>query len=149
MRKTVNALGGAERAILSRSNGIINTLVILAPFTEKEEEFLATYGKVQVKVPSGRRVYVDMGSIYMYGKVDLTCKDDLDLIRHNNLVGVYDNCEAWLPDFDYETGHIILTDGIPKGAPTMNAVEHFKYRYTRIGRPERVIVYKIKKVQYV
>lgn len=146
MKKTVNALGGLTRAMMCRFKGVREVIVFMQALSNEKEEFINKNGHILLTMKDNSKVKITLEDIYMYGNVDLEKEETINLIRNCKLVSTSNDEESWLPsEFDYETGTIGLTDGVPKGCPTENSVKWFKYNYCRIGKPEKVICYRINK----
>lgn len=109
-------------------------VVFLAPLTVQEETIIDETEVYQ----SNHDVNIHQKDIYFYGEVNPDCIVDQDIIKRKKLVD--DNvAKSWIPsNFDYKTGL-----GDKKGAPTNDPVKWFKYCHCRIGKPRRVIAYKI------
>ena len=112
--------------------------------TEEEElridKSAKYYGEIQFRRKDG--AIIAAKDIYLYGEVDFNNDDDLDLIEKFNLVDENGN---WIySNFDYEKGDFTTINGIPKGYPTWNPINRFKYCHVLIGKPQRIIVYKHK-----
>lgn len=111
-----------------------DTVVLLEPLTIEDETIIDETEVYQ----SNCSVNIPKKDIYFYGEVDPTCIVDQDIIARKHLVD--DNvAQSWVPtNFDYKTGF-----GDKQGAPTNDSVKWFKYCHCRIGKPKRVIAYKI------
>jgi hypothetical protein len=115
--------------------------------TEKEEKRIDNspkyFDSLRHELKNG---YIIEGKdIYAYGQLDFTKDDDVDLIKRLNFT--YDGGNNWVEtSFDYENGTITSIDGIAKGSVTYDPVLWAKYNHVKIGKPERIIIYKIKNV---
>ena len=146
MLEEINLLGIRKRAILLRSKTAYGPeLTIIEPLTEAQENRIDKskdyFGAIQFESKHGT---VSQRDIYVYGKLDLSSKEDLDIIKRLNLVD--EDFESFkYSDFNYNKGTAIARNGVYKIAPTFNAIEWFKYNHCLIGKPERIIVYKLLK----
>lgn len=144
--KTWNISGLLKKAILARfNNGGRITSVVMETITEKEENRIDNsskyYGAIQHELKNG--YIVSNKDIYCYGKVDFKDEEDLNLIKRFNFT--YDGGNNWVEtSFDYDNGTITSINGITKGSPTYDPVLWAKYNHAKLGKPERIIIYKIK-----
>lgn len=142
--KEINLLGIRKRAILLHSktpHGV--ELTIMEPITEEQElriDKSANYfGEMQYESAHGT---IRQRDIYLYGNIDFNSPDDIAVIKRFKLVSEDMDSFMYIP-FNYEKGISITTEGITKISPTLNPVDWFKYNYCLIGKPERIIVYKL------
>lgn len=85
-------------------------------------------------------IIINKNNIYFYGEINFDDKNDIDVIRKHNLVDI-DLQHSWIPhNFKYSTAYGELSK-----APTNNPIKWFKYIHCRLGKPRRIIVYKIPK----
>ena len=144
--KEINLLGIRKRAILLHSktpHGI--ELTVMEPITEKQENRIDKssdyYGELRFESKHG---IIGQRNIYLYGEIDFNSKNDLDVIKRFKLVDP-DLMSFKYTAFDYEKGTALVQNKITKISPSIDPVEWFKYNYCLIGKPERIIVYKILK----
>lgn len=145
--KVYNILGIQQSVMLCRiKNKNSNYCVFLRPITEEEETEIDNnakkHGQLEYIRPNGDFVYND--DIHMYGKIDFTNEDDLDIIEKFNFID-----DGWSPNFipstfDFDKGIYSTIDNKLKGSPTFDCIKWFKYCYVLIGKPERIIVYSVK-----
>lgn len=84
---------------------------------------------------------INGNSIYMYGEVDLSNDDDLDIIEKFNLV---DDNSIIYSNFNYDKGIATTVDYKIKTYNTWNPIKWFTYCHCLIGKPKRIIVYKVR-----
>lgn len=140
MAKKFNYFGSLKKMMLYRSSerGGRGDCVMLRPLTEKQEQeiddndyFSLTYNGDDITIPKA--------NILFYGEIDLKNEDDLAIIIKRHLVDENLKYSQIPHNFDYATGV-----GENSWAPTNNPVDWFKFVHTRLGKPRRVIAYKIK-----
>lgn len=145
--KEYNILGIRKRAILLRSKTIHGIeLTIMEAITEEQEKRIDKssdyFGSIQYRCKHG---VIPQKDIYLYGQVDLTNQDDIQMIKKCNLID-NDNLDNFIyKSFDYKTGIIKTEDDVTKITVCTSPLEWFKYNYCLIGKPERIIVYKLLK----
>ena len=130
--------------LCKRKERTVSYIVYIKGITEKEEHTIdankAKYKVCNYTTDDGKSVSGD--DIYMYGEVNLNNKEDLELIDRFNLVSE-DGVWAYA-NFDYEKGTVTTKDGVLQIKQIYDCLEWFKYCYCLIGKPERIIVYRIK-----
>ena len=96
------------------------------------------------------KYFVPKRDIFLYGEIDLNNSDDLELIKDTDIMTDEINQASNIPsDFDYETGDVYANnEGIYKCHDTWNKLDWFKFNYCLLGKPSKIIIYKINK-QYV
>ena len=141
-------------AVLSHTNKGLkeDTLVIMHAISEEDEKRIDDSIEEN---PTGRPMYyignkilATGKSILTYGTVNLNSSDDINFI--NSLTDIV-NPEVmgggnWIPSgFDYASATITSDeDGKVKWYQTWDSLKWFKYNHCLIGKPKRVIIYKIK-----
>lgn len=146
--KVWSILGLTKRVILSHfRDSFCGYSIVMEAITEKEEKRIDNspkyFDSLRHELKNG---YIIEGKdIYAYGQLDFTKDDDVDLIKRLNFT--YEGGNNWVEtSFDYENGTITSIDGITKGSVTYDPVLWAKYNHVKIGKPERIIIYKIKSV---
>ena len=145
--KTINLYGIRKQVILCRTNDNNKQYVLMQALTKSEEQAIDTYNEYpdlynkDFPFKPNNNNLIKGDNIYFYGEIDFKNKDDVDVINKLNLVDSVNG--GWMySDFDFHTSKVIISNGI-KMAPTWDAVKWFKYNYVLLGKPKRVIVYKI------
>ena len=141
-------MGIRSKVILNR-NG--NSYLVMESITEKEEQELDTLADLeQMRYIVDNKYIVNSESIFLYGQINLNDKNDINLLSKSHIITPEINNAANIPsNFDYETGDVYADkDGIFKCHDTWNKIDWFKFNHVLLGKPERVIIYKIVK-QYV
>lgn len=93
----------------------------------------------------GDEVVAKGDSIIMYGDVDVNDKEDANMISQANLVNEDNNGNPIPSKFDYDTGTCVANGKVQRYFDTTDAVLNFKYHHVLIGKPSKVIVYKVHK----
>lgn len=146
----INLMGIRSSVILNRYNA--NVLIMealseqeefLIDQTEKLEEemyFMKQVGKNQVRIPAR--------DIFLYGEININNQDDLDLLRNSDIITQDVNQAANIPsDFDYESGFAFSNDrNVFKTHDTWDKIDWFKFNHCLIGKPSRIIIYRINKM---
>lgn len=110
-------------------------IIVLEGISLKDEEGIDNLGFFERK----EGVNINKRDIYFYGEVNPDDKDDAAILERQEIVDK-DLRHSWIPcHFHYGTG----TGDTRQKTPTANPVTWFKYCHCRIGKPKRVIAYKI------
>lgn len=86
--------------------------------------------------------------IYLYGELDLNNEEDINLIKSKDLL----SDDVWSNSilFSDMTDDGVVTsneEGIFKKYPTWDRLKWFMYNYILIGKPKRIIIFKVTKSQ--
>lgn len=154
MIKQFEILGSKKRTVLYRSSDKRRfEYVIMQPITIEEEQDIERSKEEtdHFSFYPADNVGVYDKNIFCYGSIDFHNEDDIKVINDANILDMnIMNKSDYIPKyFDYENG-IIATDekGILISSPTWNKIEWFKYNYCLLGKPERVIIYKVDAKDY-
>lgn len=139
MLESVNILGIRKRTIVNRSKG---EFWIMNGISKSEE---AQIDKNKSIVIDNVKLYED--NILLYGIINLNSDEDINYI---NKIGI-------LPDdyptnqmhshVDFTTGQVELIGGSVQYKMCINPIEWFKYHWLLLGKPNRIILYKINKFE--
>lgn len=146
--KVWSILGLTKRAILSRfRDNLCGYSIVMEAITEKEETRIDNspkyFDSLRHELKNGH--IIEGKDIYAYGQLDFTKDEDAELIKRLNFT--YDGGNNWVEtSFNYENGTIESINGISKGSVTYDPVLWAKYNHVKLGKPERIIIYKIKSV---
>lgn len=90
---------------------------------------------------NGKNITIKKEDIILYGEIDLSKEDDREVIKRKHLID--DSLsQSWIPsNFNYNHPH-----DSRHGAPTNDALKWFEYCHYKIGKPKRVIIFKINPV---
>ena len=142
MTKTVNLLGIRNKTVLCRINSIKGCFkVIMQSITEEQEKTLDKRNYINI---DGEVIPKD--NIYCYGEINLDNDDDIKYIEKFNLIENGENSNTMPSRIDWEKGLAVSDDYIIRYAPTWDCLKWFEYNYLLIGRPQRIIVYKMSNV---
>ncbi len=139
MLKKINLFGIRERVMLCRIRDKRDMVAIMKPISEEEE--IELDNKHQIEINGN---IIKQNDIYVYGQLDLDCKEDINYIKKFNLLNTDDTGNTIYSNIDWEDGTISF-ENVPKEYLTWDNLLWFEYNYLLIGRPERVIIYKINK----
>ena len=145
----INIMGIRSKVILNRLG--INYLV-MEKLSDRDNELLDASMELdtQPNFLIDGKYFVPKRDIFLYGEIDLNNSDDLELIKDTDIMTDEINQASNIPsDFDYETGDVYANnEGIYKCHDTWNKLDWFKFNYCLLGKPSKIIIYKINK-QYV
>lgn len=123
--------------------GVQRTVVIMEPITEKQEERIDKsklyYGSIRFE--KNKEIIIPAKDIYLYGDVDLNSEEDINYIKKFNLIS--DNGDWMYSNFDYDRGNFKTIERIHKGYTNFDPIKNFKLAHCIIGKPKKVIVYKM------
>lgn len=147
MEKTISLLGIREQAMLYRIKGIKGyEQIIMEAITEEQENKIDKaykyYGEHRYITKEG--TVITGKNIFLYGEVNLDSDDDIDIIERFPIVSE-DMDNFIYSNFDYDKGNYTTIDGKPKGHFTCDKLKWFMYNHCLIGKPNRIIIYKINK----
>ena len=136
-----------------RSSVILNKYkadwLIMEEITEEQEKEIDIRGDIdEIYYITKSNVKIPAKDIFLYGEIDLNNHSDLELIRKADIITQEVNNAANIPsDFDYETG-IVYSDNndIFRTHDTWNKLDWFKFNHCLLGKPKRLIIYRINKV---
>lgn len=130
-------------------------LVLMNEITEKDEAAIdkahsSAYGKTLYAIDN--KVIAEGRNILAYGRINLNDDSDIELIKGLNILNpnVMDARNIMPSNFDYDRGSVHTNDDGKLGwYSTWDAVKWFKYNHCLIGKPRRIIIYKVKAKDYV
>lgn len=149
-----NILGTRQRVILCHTkrnkDADYNTVTYMEAIDEKQEIAIDKsklyYGEVIFKTNKEKDIdehIVYAKNIIFYGDINLDSEEDLDCIFDFNLMTPWDAFEmnnVMPSNFNYDTG-------LCSNKTTFSCndrIKWFKYNYCKLGKPEKVICYKVK-----
>lgn len=147
--KTRKVFGIRKKVVLNHSN---SDMLFMESIGEKEEklidESLETFSSPRFILEKDIVVYPS--NIYVYGKVDLDDNNDINLLMSKDIMPDSVMEAAIIPsNFNYEDG-IIYSNGNNEFLyhNTWNKLNWFKYNYCLLGKPERIIIYKLNRIAF-
>lgn len=139
--KKLNLLGIRKKVILCRTKDNSGyTYSVMSPIDESQEKELDKYERAVI---DGNEI--SRKSIYTYGEVDLSNKEDVDFINKLHLSDDSDKGNIIHSNFNYDKGFAEYEGNVAKTRPTWNLLEWFKYNYCLIGKPKRIVIYECNK----
>lgn len=136
--KRINLLGIRKQVVLRHFEGFKGgSCAVMRAITLDEEKTIDRTKSYRLENGAS----LDTSSIYFYGDIDITNEADIDLIRHKNLIN--EDCQI-RSNFDYDKGEHDVIDQV-RYSVVNDVIKWFKYNYCMLGKPERVIVFKIPK----
>ena len=110
-------------------------VVMLRGITKKEEE---EFDENEVFIDD-KGNYINKSKVFFYGEINTKEETDRDIINRKGLVD--DSLQhSWIPaNFNYTFG----TGEVNSWFPTADPVKWFQFCHCRIGKPKRVIAYRI------
>lgn len=144
-KKIINILGKRKRVILTHFN--YNKVIMEAISEEIENDIDSKIDNVYKDIYYDyKNNPISKQNIICYGKIDINENDSSDCSSIKDLDESICSQDVFSPNsipvsFDYDKGTIISEDEIIKVTDTYNTLEWFKYNYTLIGKPERIIIY--------
>lgn len=145
IEKEINLLGIFNMTHLCLTESIKNKkIVIMEAITEEEEQRIDKskdyYGSIRY---NKNNLVIDSKDIYLYGEVNLNDENDINFIKRFYLINpetsfIYSN-------FDYDRGVYTTVNLKPRWCTTFDAIKWFKYNHCLIGKPNRIIIYRIDK----
>lgn len=143
----INIMGIRSNVVLNRFD---HNLLIMEPISKEQEETIdcseELHGETQFITKNNIRI--PSRDIFLYGEININNRDDLDLLRNSDIITQEVNMAANIPsNFDYENGDVYSdSNNIIKTHDTWNKIDWFKFNHCLIGKPERIIIYRINKM---
>lgn len=147
--QTKSIMGIRSSVIL---NKFLNNVLVMEELSEQDEADIdrtadLTEGMYFIKKIKNDYVRIPSRDIFLYGEIDVNNKADLNLIKKADIITQEINMAANIPsNFDYETGIVRSNkEGVFKSHDTWNKIDWFKFNHCLIGKPKRIIIYRIHK----
>ena len=143
--RAINLLGIRQKVIICRIdsiNGKYNN-VYIEPITEEQEIKIDNaekyYNEIRYELKDG--TIITSKNIYAYGEINIEDVNDINQIKSFNLI----NSDGGRinSNFNYDKGCCTIKDNIATYYTTWNPIKWFKYCYCLIGKPNRIIIYKV------
>lgn len=149
MEQTINLLGIRQNGItICRINEFRSkSIVVMEAITEQQELRIDKsknyYGSIRYERDDKKTVYSK--NIFLYGELDFNNAEDIHNIKQFNLIN---SDGAWIhSNVNYEDGTFTTIDRRAKQFQTWDCLKLFKYCHLLLGKPKRIIVYKILKTK--
>ena len=149
LKKEVSIQGLYKKTILCHINNFgAEEVYVMEPITQEQENEIdnsfAEYGEIRFTRSNGD--ILKKQNIKLYGDVNLDNDDDLNAIEKYQFID-----EDWrsfiYSNFDYERGTVGLVKDKFKYYPTKDPILWFKFNHCLIGKPKKIIIYKIPKLK--
>lgn len=145
-----NIMGIRSSVILNRYNA---NFLVMEALDAESEEFMDNLNDLGSeiyflkKVNKETTLKIPARDIFLYGDIDINNPEDLSLIEKADIITQKINQAANIPsDFDYETGYVYANnEDIYKTHDTWNKIDWFKFNHCLIGKPSKIIIYRINK----
>lgn len=146
--RMINIMGIRSKVILNRYAH--NYLIMEAITEEQEAEIDARADIDEMYFITENNIKIPARDIFLYGEIDINNKQDLNLINKADIITLEINNAANIPsNFEYETGMVYSdNENIYRCHDTWDKIKWFKFNHCLLGKPNRVIIYRINK-QYV
>ena len=140
-----------------RSSVVLNKFdhnyLVMEQLSEEDEHYIdatdSTEGGMHFikKVNSKTHIRIPSRDIFLYGEIDINNHSDLELIKNSDIITNEVNMATNIPsNFDYESGDVFSdSNNIIKTHDTWNRIDWFKFNHCLIGKPNRIIIYRINK----
>ena len=142
-----NIMGIRSSVILNRFK---SNYLVMEAITKEQEEEIDLSGELydEMFFIKNNKYRIPARDIFLYGEINIDNKEDLMLINKSDIITQEVNMAANIPsNFNYETGEVYSNkEGIYKTHDTWNKIDWFKFNYCLIGKPERIIIYRINKM---
>ena len=139
-------MGIRSKAILNKTS---NSYLVMQKITEEEEIAIdnAMDSDDTIRFVLEEKYIIPIRDIFLYGHVDITNKEDIQVIKNSKIITEEINGAANIPSkFSYKYGDVYSDrEGIFRCHDTWDKLKWFKFNHLLIGKPERIIIYKIDK----
>ena len=141
---TKNIMGIRSKVIMNRTH---ENYLVMQAITKEEEAAIdnAIDTDDTIKFVLEGKYVIPGRDIFLYGHVDVNNRDDLEVIKNAKIITEEINRVANIPsNFCYKTGNVYSDkEGIFRCHDTWNKVKWFKFNHLLLGKPERIIIYRI------
>ena len=122
-----------------------NKVVIMEAITKEEEARIDKskqyFGSIRHTKENGQ--IIDGKDIYVYGEINFNNEEDCNILNRFHLLNS-DNSFIY-SNFNYDKGTVILKENKVKWYQTIDNIKWLKFNHCLIGKPKRIIIYKIDK----
>ena len=141
-----NIMGIRSSVILNRFK---SNYLVMEAITKEQEEEIDLSGELydEMFFIKDNKYRIPARDIFLYGEINIDNKEDLMLINKSDIITQEVNMAANIPsNFDYNTAYVYSNnEDIFKTHDTWNKIDWFKFNHCLIGKPERIIIYRINK----
>ena len=110
--------------------------IIMKPISDKEENYINKHNRYFIEDKSKH-----VNNILLYGEVDFNNQEDISLINKFNFIE--ENGNIIYSNFNFDNGTITTIDNLIKMYQTFNNILWFKFCYCLIGKPNKIVIYKV------
>ena len=143
--KSMNIMNIRSKVILNR---FANNVLIMEALSEKDERIIDTL----MDAENGYftvldNIRISTKDIFLYGGINLNNPIDIKLLQKSDIITQEINQASNIPsNFNYENGFVYADkDNIYRCHDTWNKIDWFKFNHLLIGKPSRIIIYKVDK----
>ena len=138
-------MGIRSKVILNRYK---NDYLVMEAITEEQEKEIDLRGELdEIYYITDNNVKVNSRNIFLYGEIDLNNIADINLLKTSDIITQEINNAANIPsNFNYEEGTVYANEEkIFKFHDTWDKIKWFKFNHCLLGKPNRIIIYRICK----
>ena len=138
-------MGIRSKVILNRYR---NEYLIMEAIAEEQEKEIDVRGDVdEIYYITDNNVKIGAKNIFLYGEINLDSVADINLLKNTDIITQEVNGAANIPsNFDYDEGVVYSDEDKQfKFHDTWNKVDWFKFNHCLLGKPNRIIIYRIPK----
>lgn len=143
--KSINIMNIRSKVILNR---FANNVLIMEALSEKDERIIDTL----MDAENGyftvlNNIRISTKDIFLYGEINLNNNNDIKLLQKSDIITQEINQASNIPsNFNYENGFVYADkDGVYRCHDTWDKIDWFKFNHLLIGKPSRIIIYKVDK----
>lgn len=114
--------------------------------TDEQEESINRHEDIILKNSFGDYITVGYRHALLYGAIDFADAADIAALEDSNFIDdlFNESINCWLPStFDYNTGLAQKDNNVLKQYKTNNILNWIKYCHCLIGKPDKIIIYKV------
>lgn len=138
-KKTINLLGIRKRVVLSHFKDKVQMAIVMEEISEEDETAIDEHKIFETSV----KQIVSKDSVVSYGELDFSKEQEINYIADKIDIG--DNSYIY-SNFDYDEGVAYANDENKiMQYPTSDAKLWLKFNHCLLGKPKRVIIYKVAK----
>ena len=142
----INIMGIRSSVILNKYKA---DWLIMEEITEEQENEIDVRGDMdEIYYITKNNIKISAKDIFLYGEINLDNHVDLELLRKADIITQEVNNAANIPsNFDYDEGDVYADkNDIFRVHDTWDKLDWFKFNHCLLGKPNRVIIYRINKV---
>lgn len=145
MEKTINLLGIRKRVILCHIKERIDQVVVMVGITKEQEDTLEQTERLVLEDEPFNGIEISRKSVICYGEIDIDNEEDVKCIIKFDLLGHGETDNTVYSNIDFEKGTVSFEPPYPKDYQTQDPILWYRYNHLLIGKPERVLIFKMNK----